>query len=143
MKVKLLLVSLIAFNSAFAISLGDTVNGATIKANTTTTTAMKFVSKDATHSEYVLKSAAGEKNVLVNKSNQVYGFSWSERNPNLNDMLGSNSKYQQEFAKARQKNKFIHRGLSINTTDLHLTQFGLPGGVMEGKMIARDLAPSE
>lgn len=142
-KVKLLLISLITFHGAYAISLGDTVNNSTIKASTTTTETMKIVSKDATHSEYVLKSATGEKNIFVNKNSQVYGFNWSEKNPNVNGMLGNQSKYQKEFAKALETNKFVHRGLAIDTNNLHITQFGLPGGVMEGEMVAKDLAPAK
>lgn len=142
-KNKLLLASIVIVTGANALSLGDTIDNSTIKVNTTSSQTMKMVSQDANHTEYVLKSSTGEKNILVNKKNRVYGFNWSEKNPNLNGMLGNNNKYQKDFIKSMQTNKLLHRGLVIDTTNLHVTQYGLPGGVMEGEMIAKDLEPSK
>lgn len=141
MKAKLLILNIILLNGAFALSLGDVVSNQTLKSETNTTKVMKLSMKDATHSEYTIKSLNGSKNVLVNNNNRVYGFNWSEQNPNLQEMLGN--KYLGEFNSAfkARPNAMNHRMLSIETTNLSIHQFGLPGGMKEGEMLDKNLAP--
>ncbi|MDQ5920196.1 MAG: hypothetical protein QG673_252 [Pseudomonadota bacterium] len=146
MKKLLILISLCASvtitNSAFGISLGDIITDNTIKAETTPATTMQLIKQNSDHSEYQIAKSSGRITVLVNTKGQVYGFEWSDKSPNLNSMLGV---YKAEFdvAYAKRENKYNHRILTIDTPDLLVQQFGLPGGEMQGSMYAKDLQPAQ
>lgn len=133
--------NIVALNSAFALSIGEVVTAETLQTETNSSQVMKLAVRDDTHSEYVINSATGSKTVLVNSKSQIYGFNWNTQNPDIKDMLGT--KYLQEFNNAynNRLNKGNHRMLSIETTNLSIHQFGLPGGMKEGGMIDKNLAP--
>lgn len=142
MKTFLFILGFTASSAAFSLSLGDTVNSNTIAAETTTNQKMLLSGTSTSNSTYIIKSATGNTNVLVNNKNQVYGFNWSEKTPNLPKMLGT--KYLQEYQNAYNSRKVKNlRVLNIDTPRLSVQQFGLPGGKIEGEMIAKDLAPAQ
>ncbi len=142
MKKIIILMSLFTSN-IFALALGDTVNSSTAKVETTTNSKMEFSATKSNHTEYTIHKANGTATVLVNNNQKVYGFTWSDKNPNIRSMLGTNNNYQSEFNTAyTNRQRGDHRRLIINTEHLKVYQFGLPGGPFSGSMIAKDLAPS-
>lgn len=125
--------------NVFALSLGDMVNANTAKAQTTTTSTMTMTAQKSDHTEYTIKNATGTTVALVNKQGSVYAEKWSDTDPNLDDMLGT---YKPEFDAAYAKRpKGDLRRLIIDTPNIAVEQFGLPGGQMQGFMIAKDLQP--
>jgi len=142
-QIKLIIFGFIFSNSVFALALGDTVNTSSLKAETNSTQIMKLAVTDAKHSQYMIKSTNGTLNILANNKNQVYGFNWSLKSPDLDAMIGN--KYLSSYKKAyeNRSNKYNHRVLYIETPNLLVRQFGLPGGNKEGEIIAKDLAPKD
>ena len=139
MKKIMILMGLFASN-AFALSLGDTVEPSKMTPNPSFDTTMKFSAK-SDHTEYTISKATGTSVALVNKNNKVYGFSWKDSAPDIEDMLGTT--YKSEFDAAYAKRPIgDHRSLMINTDHVSVSQFGLPGGPFTGSMTAKDLAPS-
>lgn len=126
--------------NVFGLSLGDTINSNTAKAETNTTSTMILTAQKSDHSEYTISKATGSTVALVNKSGKVYGFKWSDKAPDINSMLGS---YKSEFDTAyANRPRGDHRRLIINTTHLSVNQAGLPGSKFSGSMYAKDLAPT-
>ncbi len=132
---------LLCMSHAFALSLGDVVNDAAVQAQTTTTTTMKLTKQTSNHSEYRIAKSTGNITALVNNNHQIYAFTWDDKNPNLSSMLGS---YKAEFDQAynNRPNKFNHRALVIDTPNLSVRQFGLPGSNMQGSIYAKNLEPN-
>ena len=142
MKKIMILMSLFASN-VFALSLGDVVNNNTMKIETTTNTRMVLSTTKADHSEYTISKSTGSATALVNNKNQVYGFTWKDKAPDIKGMLGTNSTYKAEFDNAYANRPLgDHRHLTINTDHLSVSQFGLPGGPFSGSMTAKDLVPT-
>ena len=136
----ILTVNMLCLGNAFALSLGDNVTSNTMKAQTTTTSTMVLTSQQANHNEYTITQATGTTKVLTNKQGKIYGFAWNDKNPDFKSMLGS-YKATYDAAYAKRAYKYDHRRLMINTPTLSVEQFGLPGGPMQGSMVANDLAP--
>jgi hypothetical protein len=141
MKLKILFLNIVLLNGAFALSLGDIANNSTLQTEANPSQTIKLAVQDNAHKEYLVKSVDGNKTILVNSKSRVYGFKWSEQNPNLTEMLGK--QYLDEFkdAYSKRSNKGNHRMLSIETTNLSIHQFGLPDGVKNGEMIDKNLSP--
>lgn len=134
---------LVNVSTGYAIALGDYITDDTIKFTTTVNQVMKLESTNLDYKMYVIKTANSEQHLSVNAKNQVYKIHWKMFNPDIQGMLGTN--YQDAFNEGltHRSNKFNHRFLIIENDKLKFEQFGLPEGIKEGEMVAKDLAPKD
>ena len=134
---KKLLIGIYIANT-FALSLGDNINDKS-KTESLSNNSITLTKQLSDHDEYQITKQSGITIVMVNKQGIVYSFKWSDKSPNLKEMIGNT--YEEEFINAMKNrlNKHNHRRLDIDTPNFSVHQFGLPGGKFIGVINAKNI----